>query len=372
MAAARPDYLTDANAVLKDTAKWRYGRAPDYSKTRSVYEKTKTVEHETGSLSELVQNLVKNWEIEASFKMDCKDWRTIDAERYSFAVNGLPPISAERFLELGSYNAIIMPNGLYSPEHSDFGSSHKAFKRMMPTFAWEVVEVYSGPPLVAFKWRHWGVMKNGYVGFNNKGEKVTAKAHGGPIEITGITTVVVNDQFRMQKVETYFDAMEMFRQIAPKGIISKQPRNATDTRSLAAQLDNDEIVVNVALVAQQQSAGATSSSETSVKTSDDVTVDGLKNMPSDLSVAFEKFSSQEPDGLDDSKVRSSSNSSWARLNSENGSTANSEGNFDASKTEEGSTTSVAADISPEDIKAVHAELNLAAVRECPFLRGGME
>lgn len=176
----------------------------------------------------------------------------------------------------------------------------------------------------------------------------------------------------MQKVETYFDAMEMFRQIAPKGIISKQPRNATDTRNLAAQLDNDDIVVNVALVAQQQSAGSTSSSEPSVKTSDDVTVDGLKNMPSDLSVAFEKFSSQDPDGLDDSKVRSSSNSSWARLNSENGSTANSERNVDASKTEEGSTTSVAADISSEDIKAVHAELNLAAVKECPFLRGGME
>lgn len=36
--AALPDYLTDPDAVLKDAqAKWRYGRAPDYSKTRKFY-----------------------------------------------------------------------------------------------------------------------------------------------------------------------------------------------------------------------------------------------------------------------------------------------------------------------------------------------
>lgn len=33
-----PDYLADPDAVLKDThSNWRYGRAPDYSKTRKVY-----------------------------------------------------------------------------------------------------------------------------------------------------------------------------------------------------------------------------------------------------------------------------------------------------------------------------------------------
>lgn len=32
-----PDYVTDENAVLKDEANWRYGRAPDYSKTRAVW-----------------------------------------------------------------------------------------------------------------------------------------------------------------------------------------------------------------------------------------------------------------------------------------------------------------------------------------------
>jgi hypothetical protein len=35
---ALPDYLTDADAVLSDKdSKWRYGRAPDYSKTRKMF-----------------------------------------------------------------------------------------------------------------------------------------------------------------------------------------------------------------------------------------------------------------------------------------------------------------------------------------------
>lgn len=83
-----------------------------------------------------------------------------------FAMNGAPAITGQEMLRLGTYNAVIAPNDFYSPDHSDFASSHKTFKRMMPRFAWEVTEVYSGPPKIAFTWRHWGTMKNDYVGFN--------------------------------------------------------------------------------------------------------------------------------------------------------------------------------------------------------------
>ncbi len=126
----------------------------------------KKLSHEASSLPSLVENLVKNWEIEASFKPQLSDWRTVDRANYSFAINGGPPQTAEHMLKVGTYNAIIAPNEFYSPAKSDFASSHKTFKRMMPTFAWEVVEVYSGPPQVAFRWRHWGEMENDYVGFN--------------------------------------------------------------------------------------------------------------------------------------------------------------------------------------------------------------
>lgn len=37
-APALPDFYTDANAVLGDSsASWRYGRPPDYSKTRKFF-----------------------------------------------------------------------------------------------------------------------------------------------------------------------------------------------------------------------------------------------------------------------------------------------------------------------------------------------
>ena len=39
-APALPDYLTDNNAILKDEAEWRYGKAPDYSNTRAEYERS--------------------------------------------------------------------------------------------------------------------------------------------------------------------------------------------------------------------------------------------------------------------------------------------------------------------------------------------
>ena len=38
---ALPDYLLNPNAVLQDTSKWRYGKAPDYSNTRTVFEKSR-------------------------------------------------------------------------------------------------------------------------------------------------------------------------------------------------------------------------------------------------------------------------------------------------------------------------------------------
>lgn len=42
-APAIPDYLASPNAVLGDTdATWRYGRAPDYSKTRRVWAESKS------------------------------------------------------------------------------------------------------------------------------------------------------------------------------------------------------------------------------------------------------------------------------------------------------------------------------------------
>ncbi|KAL3487325.1 hypothetical protein BJX62DRAFT_228121 [Aspergillus germanicus] len=209
-----PDYVLDPNAVLGDDVAWRYKRAPSYTKTREYYEQTKTMTHEATSLPSLVENLVKNWEIEASFKTTLSDWRTVDQSTYTFSLNGGPPMTGDDMLRMGTYNALITANKYYDPAHNGFEDSHKSFKRMMPVFAWEVKEVYSGPPVVVFRWRHWGVMNSDYVGKNDKGETVRVKAHGGVIDIEGIVVAKVNDKLQLQKIDVWFDPMDMFRQIA--------------------------------------------------------------------------------------------------------------------------------------------------------------
>ena len=80
---------------------------------------------------------------------------------------------------------------------------------------------------------------------HSKGEKVTAKAHGGQIDIQGITVAKVDDKVRLQSVETWFDPMEMFRQIAPNGIVNKviqEPASSSDnTSQLPTKLEGDQI-----------------------------------------------------------------------------------------------------------------------------------
>lgn len=65
----------------------------------------------------------------------------------------------------------------------------------------------------------------------SKGEKVTAKAHGGSIDIEGVSVALVDDKLRIQKIETWFDPMEMFKQIAPHGVVNKEIVNRKVGRS---------------------------------------------------------------------------------------------------------------------------------------------
>jgi hypothetical protein len=126
----------------------------------------KKANHTAGSLPDLVEKLVKNWEIEASHKTNVNEWRTIDPAQYSLSANGGPAHSGQKTIEIGTYNSLLASGEYYCPAHSSFDSSHKAFKRMMPAFSWEVIEVYSGPPDVSFRWRHWGSFEDDYVGWN--------------------------------------------------------------------------------------------------------------------------------------------------------------------------------------------------------------
>lgn len=178
-AAALPDFLLDPNVVLEDglsflprpsspphpltpflDSKWRFNKAPDYTASNRIFEATKSTNWAPDSIEFLIQNLVKNWEKEASYKVDPKEWRTISQDTYSFHLNGGPGVSADDMLKRGTYNALIGEHGVkgvYETTAMDFSKSHKLFKGAMKVFNWEVLEVLGGPPKVSVKWRHWGM-----------------------------------------------------------------------------------------------------------------------------------------------------------------------------------------------------------------------
>lgn len=76
----------------------------------------------------------------------------------------------------------------------------------------------------------------------SKGQKVTAKAHGGPIEIFGTTVAVVDDQTRVLSLDTYMDSLDMFRQIAPHGVVNMEPmsRRVDLSDALDATVPNND------------------------------------------------------------------------------------------------------------------------------------
>jgi hypothetical protein len=61
---ALPAYAVDKDAVLKNVSsdvKWRNG-IPNYANAHKLFNEHKTTDHKAGSLEDIVQNLVKNWE----------------------------------------------------------------------------------------------------------------------------------------------------------------------------------------------------------------------------------------------------------------------------------------------------------------------
>eukprot|EP00249_Psilotum_nudum_P018541 c26857_g1_i1 orf=178-984(-) len=199
----------------KDT-QWRHGAPPQYDMVNKLFELQRRKVWEPGSLEGIVQNLVKTWEMELSHKTCLKDFKTLRPETFRFYVNGNPVLSAEQTLEIGSYNALLstdqrQEHDYYKSSMETFDSSHDIFRTVFPKgFAWEVLEVYSGPPVVAFKWRHWGVMEGGFKGHAPTGEVV---------ESIGVCIAKVDIDLKIMDLEIYYDPAEFLR------ALTKGPRS---------------------------------------------------------------------------------------------------------------------------------------------------
>lgn len=185
----------------KHTA-WRHGGPPEYVAVNRTFEEGRTQIWEEGSLERIVENLVKTWEMELSHKTRLSDHKTIDSAKFSMSVNGGPKLSGDEILKAGSYNVLLastLPgeHEAYKASVESFDSSHDIFRSVFPDgFAWEVLAVYSGPPAVAFKFRHWGIMKGAF------------KGHAPTNEIAesfGMCIASVDDKLLITALEIFYD-----------------------------------------------------------------------------------------------------------------------------------------------------------------------
>ncbi|XP_023516553.1 pathogen-related protein-like [Cucurbita pepo subsp. pepo] len=189
------------------TVHWRHGKPPSFEIVNQLFEDGRTKEWPKGSLEETVQNAIKSWEMELSHKTKLQDFKTIVPEKFKLFVNGREGLSGEETLRLGSYNALLkssLPEEFqyYKADEESFESSHEVFRACFPRgFAWEVIEVYSGPPLIAYKFRHWGFFEGPYKGHLPNGELV---------QFYGLGTLKVDESLKVEEAHIYYDPAELF------------------------------------------------------------------------------------------------------------------------------------------------------------------
>lgn len=178
-------------------ADWKDGK-PDFNKADLAYFKGKTKHHPSGSLEMTVENLVKQWEMEMTHLPQPKDWKTIQsADSYTLQINCGRQVKGVEAAKMGTYNVIMenAPKHLYDAQAETFETSHKLFRgAFRDGFPWEVIEVFSAPPKVAFSWHHWGV-------FN--GDYKEVKGNGATIRLTGFAIANLSVESKIVSLEVY-------------------------------------------------------------------------------------------------------------------------------------------------------------------------
>ncbi|KAK7410671.1 hypothetical protein VNO78_01648 [Psophocarpus tetragonolobus] len=188
--------------------KWRYGEPPTYDVVNRLFEEGRSKVWAPGSVEEQVQTIVKTWEMEMFHKVDRQDYRSLDIEKYSFSVNGRKGMSLEEKTKLGGGGYIpfletSLPKKMraYDPYVETADTAHVAFTTAFPRgFALEILDVYSGPPLIVYKFRHWGYMEGPFKGHAPTGHKV---------ELYGISIFTLDENSKIVKVEFFFDPAQL-------------------------------------------------------------------------------------------------------------------------------------------------------------------
>eukprot|EP00271_Cylindrocystis_brebissonii_P002743 TRINITY_DN13543_c0_g1_i1.p1 TRINITY_DN13543_c0_g1~~TRINITY_DN13543_c0_g1_i1.p1 ORF type:complete len:263 (+),score=60.27 TRINITY_DN13543_c0_g1_i1:194-982(+) len=189
---------------------WNFGK-PDYTIANLLYANGKTRNHQANSLEKVVENLVKTWEMEASHK-PFESWTVTNLDKYSVQANGGCTFEGKEAATRGNYNTLlsVCRKDLYDYEKNDFHSSHNLFREAYPEgFAWEVLDVFSPPPVVAFSWRHWANFTGTYKGRKGTGEL---------LEMYGFAVVTVDAELKVCTIKIYYkpdEFMEVMEGLRP-------------------------------------------------------------------------------------------------------------------------------------------------------------
>lgn len=203
----RRSYIADVPAEV-----FRAGR-PTYDAVNATYAAHRSRRHDRDSLPDVLEWLVKTWEAEVSHKPRAADVQSV-APGWTITTNGGPAVTLEAFLERGSYNSLMGPEDGYDPAAHSFASSHDAFRGAFPDgFAWEVLDVWSPPPTVAFSWHHFGAMKGAYGGAPPSGRMLHLYGSGVAHTVGGGADGAA---LRIASVEIFYDPTVLLHQLAGK------------------------------------------------------------------------------------------------------------------------------------------------------------
>eukprot|EP00931_Biecheleriopsis_adriatica_P018232 TRINITY_DN12837_c1_g1_i1.p1 TRINITY_DN12837_c1_g1~~TRINITY_DN12837_c1_g1_i1.p1 ORF type:complete len:290 (+),score=73.74 TRINITY_DN12837_c1_g1_i1:90-872(+) len=186
---------------------WRFGK-PNYSRVNKTYFDHRSLQHKEGSLEAVVTKIVKNWEVESHHIADIHQWKTMDISKFKAAVNGGCPCDAQLMADIGPYNMLLGETKDYSGGAHSFETSNKVFSETFPEgFAWECLEVYSAPPTVLFKWRHFGHYKGEFTDKNGK----KYKGNGEMFNLIGMCLAKVNEELKITSLDVYYNPEDMIK-----------------------------------------------------------------------------------------------------------------------------------------------------------------
>ena len=217
-----PLWVQDRDIVIAQSTdvEWRYQAPPDYSRSKENLKSESRCNHLEGTLEAIVQNLVRAFEMEASFKSNPQEWLSVVSDKFRVSTNGGQEYTAAELGIAGTYNSFMGDSQHYKASEEDFESSAKIFHNTFPQgFPWELLEVFSGPPNVTFKWRHWGHFQGEYQGFAPTGETV---------EIIGMSIARVTDDLKIVSLEHYFDNTVFLDKLTAGGKLKTNTQSQTE------------------------------------------------------------------------------------------------------------------------------------------------